>query len=162
MCHIKIDKNNYLRDRTVCRRCYNRNRRKNNGNTIIENEIDKQPKIDNVNNKNTNIMVSAYENHASVFVGPRNVGKIYYMLKTLLQKIGNKGPFHKITRYPNQYPNYKTSTDIKPIDKYKGSLVIFDDMLGARNCSQMDEFSTKGRHENLDSYYISQSFFQLA
>ena len=34
-------------------------------------------------------------------------------------------------------------------------------MLGARNCSQIDEFFTRGRHENLDVYYISQSYFAL-
>ena len=51
---------------------------------------------------------------------------------------GNKGPIHTITRPPNQYPNYKTSIDIKPMDDYKGSTVIFDDILGARNSSQME------------------------
>ena len=34
-------------------------------------------------------------------------------------------------------------------------------MLGARNSSQIDEFLTKGRHEVLDVYYISQSYFAL-
>ena len=34
-------------------------------------------------------------------------------------------------------------------------------MLGARNCSQKDEFSTRGRHEKLDVHYISQSYFAL-
>ena len=34
-------------------------------------------------------------------------------------------------------------------------------MLGARNGSQLDEFFPRGRHENLDLYYISQSFFGL-
>ena len=34
-------------------------------------------------------------------------------------------------------------------------------MLGSRNCSQIDEFFTRGRHENLDVYYISQSYFAL-
>ena len=82
------------------------------------------------------------------------------MLK-VLEKIGNKRPIHIITRSPNQYPNYKTSTDIKPINKYKGSVVIFDDMLGAKNSSQIDEFFTRGRHEDLDVYYISQSYFAL-
>ena len=53
----------------------------------------------------------------------------------------NKRPIHIITRYPNQYPNYKTSTEIKPINKYKGSIVIFDDMLGARNSSQIGDNS---------------------
>ena len=88
------------------------------------------------------------------------MGKTYYLLK-ILEKIGNQRPVHLITRSPNQYSNYKTTTDIKPITKYKGSLIIFDDMLGAKNCSQKDEFFTRGRNENLDVYYISQSYFGL-
>ena len=82
------------------------------------------------------------------------------MLK-VLEKIGNQRPIHIITRSPNQYPNYKTSNEIKPINKYKGSVVIFDDMLGAKNSSQIDEVFTRGRHEDLDVYYISQSYFGL-
>ena len=80
------------------------------------------------------------------------------MLK-VLEKVGNKRSIRIITRSPNQNPNYKTSTENKPINKYKGSIVIFDDMLGARNSSQIDEFFTRGRHEDLDVYYISQSYF---
>ena len=34
-------------------------------------------------------------------------------------------------------------------------------MLGAKNSSQIDEFFTRGRHEDLDVYYISQSYFAL-
>ena len=34
-------------------------------------------------------------------------------------------------------------------------------MLGARNSSQIDEFFTRGRHEDLDVFYISQSYFVL-
>ena len=34
-------------------------------------------------------------------------------------------------------------------------------MLGARNSSQIDEFFTGGRHEDLDVYYSSQSYFAL-
>ena len=158
MCNIKIDENNYLKHKTVCKSCYNRNRRKN---TTIEKEIHTtphQPNIDNVNNKNT--IVSKFENHRHVIIGASNVGKTYYMLK-VLEKIHNKRPIHIITRSPNQNPNYKTSNEIKPINKYKGSIVIFDDMLGAKNSSQIDEFFTRGRHEYLDVYYISQSYFGL-
>ena len=82
------------------------------------------------------------------------------MLK-VLEKIGNKRPTHIITISPNQYPNTKTSNEIKPINKYKGSVVIFDGLLGARSSSQIDEFLTRGRHEDLDVYYISQSYFAL-
>ena len=93
-------------------------------------------------------------------MGPSNVAETYYMLK-IFEKIGNKRPVHIITRSPNQYPKYKTTTDIKPRNKYKGSVVIFDDLLGARNSSQRDEFYTRGRNEDLDVYYISQSYFAL-
>ena len=109
------------------------------------NNIEKT-KIDDDNIKNN---VSTFENHACDVVGPRNVGKTYYMLK-MLKKIGNKRPIQIITRSLNQYPNFKTSNEIKPINKYKGSVVVFDDMLGARNSSQIDEFFTRGRQEALD------------
>ena len=82
------------------------------------------------------------------------------MLK-VLEKRGSQRPIHIITRSPNQYPDYKTSNEIKPINKYKGSVVIFDDMLDARNSSQIDKFFTRGRHEDLDVYYNSQSYFPL-
>ena len=98
------------------------------------NNIEK-PKINKTNKNN----VLTYENLANVVIGPRNVGKTYYILK-VLEKIGNKRPINIIIRSPNQYPNYKTSVEIKPINKYKGSVVIFDDMLGAKNSSQKHEF----------------------
>ena len=34
-------------------------------------------------------------------------------------------------------------------------------MLGDGNCSQIDEFFTRGRHEDLDVFYMSQSYFGL-
>ena len=34
-------------------------------------------------------------------------------------------------------------------------------MLGAQNSSQIDDFFSRGRHENLDVYYISQSYYAL-
>ena len=161
ICNIIIDENNYLKHRTICKKCHNENRRKNNNSL--------PPNIENVNNKkklkinssnNNNDIVSTYENHRHTIIGPSNVGKTFYMLK-ILEKIDKKRSIHIITRSPNQYPNYKTSNEIKPINKYKGSIVIFDDMLGAKNCSQIDEFFTRGRHEDLDVYYISQSYFAL-
>ena len=164
VCDIKIDVDNCKKDRNICKNCYNMNRKKYNNKEKkrkFDGSVDKieKPKIDNVNNNNNDI-VSTYENHRHVVIGPSNVGKTYYMLK-ILEKIGNKRPIHIITRSPNQYPNYKTTTDIKPINKYKGSVVIFDDMLWAKNSSQIDEFFIRGRHEDLDVYYISQSYFAL-
>ena len=171
-CNIMIDINNFKKDRTVCKSCYNINKRKNNINTLPPNKNStsyQQPNIENVDNKkkqkniinkDNNPNLSTYENRANVVIGPRNVGKTYYMLK-VLEKIGKQRPINIITRSPNQYPNYKTNTEIKPINTYKGSVVIFDDMLGARNSSQIDEFFTRGRHEDLDVYCISQSYFAL-
>ena len=154
-----IDENNHLKHRTFCKKSHNENRRKNNNNTITENEINttpQQPKIDKINNNN----VSRYENCANVIIGPRNVGKTNYILK-VLDKLDNKRPISITTRSPNQYPNSKTKNEIKPINKYKGSVVFFDGMLGAPNNSQIDDFFIRGRHEDLDVYYISQSYFAL-
>ena len=159
VCDIKIDVDNCKKDRNICKNCYNMNRKKYNNKEKKRKFDDSVDKIDNVNNNNNDI-VSTYENHRHVVIGPSNVGKTYYMLK-ILEKIGNKRPIHIITRSPNQYPNYKTSTDIKPINKYKGSVVIFDDMLWAKNSSQINEFFTRGIHEDLDVYYINQSYFAL-
>ena len=139
-----IDENNYLKHRTICKKCYNEKRRKNNNNL--------PPNIENINNNknnNNDDIVSKFENHRHVIIGPSNVGKTFYMLK-VLEKTGDKRPIHIINQSSNQYPNYKTSTKIKPIHKYKGSVVKFDDMLGSKNSPQIDEFFTRGRHEDLD------------
>ena len=157
VCNIEIDEDKCKKDRNICKNCYNINRKKYNSN-------EKKRKFDNSVNKikidNGYSIVSKFENHAYVVIGPRNLGKTFYMLK-VLEKIGNKRPIHIITRFPNQYPNFKTSTEIKPKNKYKGSVVIFDDMLGAKNSSLIDEVFTRGRHEDLDVYYIGQSYFGL-
>ena len=163
VCNIEIDEYNCKNDRNICKNCYNINRKKYNNNEKNRKFDDsvnkKKSKIDNVNNAINNI-VSNFTNRANVIIGARTVGKTYYILK-VLEKIGNKRPVHIITRSPNQYPNNKTSNEIKPINKYKGSVVLFDDMLGARNSSQIDKFFTSGRHEDLDVFYISQSYFGL-
>ena len=36
-CGIKIDENIYLKHRTICKKCHNKNKR-NNNNTVIQNE----------------------------------------------------------------------------------------------------------------------------
>ena len=133
----------------------------NNNNKPIQNEIitsNQQSKTDKNNDNNPKI--STYENHAYVVSGPGNVGKTSYTFR-MLERIGNQRPTHIITRSPNQYLSYKTSNEIEPMKKYKGSIVIFKDILGARNSSQTGQFFTRGRHENSDVYYISQSCFDL-
>ena len=75
--------------------------------------------------------------------------------------MGNKRPIHIIPRSPNQYLDYKTSKEVRPVIKYKGSFFNFDDMLGTQNSSQMDEIFKRWRLENSDFFFISQSYFGL-
>ena len=84
VCNIEIDEDNCKKDRNICKECYNINRKKNKNEKERKydgsmNNIEK-PKIDNVSNK---INVPKYENHAYVVIGPRIVGRTYYMLKVL-------------------------------------------------------------------------------
>ena len=50
-CNIKLDKNKYKRDKTVCKDCYNIKKRKYKKKILIQNQ---QPKTDNVKNNNNN------------------------------------------------------------------------------------------------------------
>ena len=165
-CNLEIDKNNYLKDRTVCKSCYNKNRRKNNNNTSIQNQ---QPKSDNdkkekkvaVSVKNTNnnkkkTKVVDSMNNRTLIIGFSNCGKTYLMKHILLQK---QEPTFIITKSINQYPNIKaqTSDEIQPLNEYENSVVVFDDMLLSKQESNIDLFFTRGRHNNNDIYYISQS-----
>ena len=76
-CNIKIDTNNYKKDRTVCKTCYNRNKRKNTlpPNTNIVS--DQQPKIEKVVNKENNTNVSAIENHAYLLLALETPAKLF-------------------------------------------------------------------------------------
>ena len=73
ICTLEKDANNYMKNRTVCKSCYNENRRKNNDFTLIQNQ---QPKIDMINSNNdNNSNVSTFENQAYVVIDTGNVGK---------------------------------------------------------------------------------------
>ena len=72
------------------------------------------------------------------------------------EKFGNKGPIHAVPRSLYQYSNFKTIIDIKPINKYRGFVILFGDIMG--NSSQLDKLITGGRHENLDVYYNSHTY----
>ena len=48
-CNLKLDINNYKKDRTVCKYCYNKKKRKNN---VIQ-----QPKVGNDNNNDRTLLV---------------------------------------------------------------------------------------------------------
>ena len=78
----------------------------------------------------------------------------------LLQK---QEPIFTITKSLYQYPNIKaqTSDEIQPLENYENSTVVFDDMLLSKQQSNIDLFFTWGRHNNINTYYISQSQFHF-
>ena len=152
-CNIKQDINNYKKDRTVCRDCYNEKKRKNN---LVQNEITishQHSKIENNNNNRT------------FLVGPSFLGKTYHMLK-IFSRIPNRDIYIITKSPPEQYTNSKIkikeiSDEIKPINEYENGIIVFDDILGSSNSRFMDQFFIRGRDNNLDIYYLSQSYFDL-
>ena len=119
-CNIKLDINNYKTDRTVCRDCYNKKKRKNE--ITISHQ---QPIIENGNNNN---------NNRTLLVGPSFSGKTYLMLKILSRMIDRD--IYIITKSPpEQYTNSKIkikeiNDEIKPLNEYENGIIVFDDILG--------------------------------
>ena len=145
-CKIKLDINNYKKDRTVCKDCYNKKKTKNN---LIQ-----QPKIENDNNNNRTLLV-----------GPSFSGKTYLMLK-ILSRIPGRDIYITNKSPPEQYTNSKIKIkeicdEIKPLNEYENGIIVFDDILGSSNGRFIDQFFIRGRYNNLDIYYLSQSYFDL-
>ena len=152
-CNIKLDIKNYKKDRTVCRDCYNKKKRKNN---LVPNEITtshQQPKTENYNNNRT------------LLLGPSFSGKTHLMLK-IVSRISDKDIYIITKSPPEQYTNSKikikeTSDEIKPLNEYENGIIVFDYNLGSSNSRYIDQFFVRWRHSNLDIYYLSQSYFDL-
>ena len=86
-CNIKLDINNYKKDRTFCKDCCNRKKRKNN---LTQNKIttsDQQPKFENNNNR-------------TLLVGPSFSGKTYLMLK-ILSRIPDRDIYKSLNHLQN-------------------------------------------------------------
>ena len=150
VCNIKLDINNYKKNRTICRECYNKKKRNNN---LIPNEITtshQQPKIENNNNNRT------------LLVGPSFSGKTYLMLK-ILSRMPDRDIYIITKLPPEQYTNFKIkikeiNDEIKPLNEYENGIIVFDDILGSSISRFIDQFFIRGRHNNLDTYYLSQSY----
>ena len=156
-CNINEDKDNYKKVRDIWKNSYKRKKKR----LLILSQRGPERKFQLPINKSMITKLLFQHLKATAIIGPSNVGKTFYMLK-ILERIDKKRPTHTITRSFIQHPNYKTSNNINSIDKNKESVVIFDGMVGARNSSQIDGFFIRQRHENLDVYYFSQSFFGLS
>ena len=142
-CNIEIDKDNYLEDRTVGQSCYNKNRRQNED---IQALFGLLPR-----------------NNRTLIVGPSFSGKTHLML-TILSRTPDRD-IYRITNSPfEQYSNSRikikeTSCEIKPLSEYENVIIVFDDILDSSNSKFIGQFFLRGRHNNLDIYYLSQSYF---
>ena len=150
-CNIKLDINNYKKDRTVCKDCYNKKKRKNN---LVQNEITtshQQPKSENINKNRT------------LLVGPSFSGKTYLTLK-LPSRIPDRDIYIISKSPPEQYTNSKIkikeiSDEIKPLNEYENGIIVFGDVLGSPNSRLVDQFFIRGRLISLDIYNLSQFYF---
>ena len=111
-------------------------------------------------NKKAKVVDSVNNNNRTLIIGFSNCGKTYLMKHILSQK---QEPIFIITKSLNQYPKIKaqTSDEIQPLNEFENGVVVFDDMLLSKQESNTDLFFTRGRHNNIDIYYISQSYFHL-
>ena len=72
-------------------------------------------------------------------------------------------PFFIITKSLNQYPKIKaqTSNEIQPFENWENSTVVFDYTLLSKQECNIDLFFTRGLHNIIVIYYISQTYFHL-
>ena len=127
------------------------------------------------NNENHNNQIDDNNNqienncNRTLIVGPSFCGKTHLLLNKLqLIRLGN--PEQKIciiTRSPEQYnkieiEDVSVEEDLgdKSNQDFQNCCVVFDDMLDS-NQKLIDPFFTRGRHNDLDVYYLSQSYFDL-
>ena len=150
-CNIKLDINIYKKGRTVCKECYNKNKRENN---LVQNEITtslQQPKIENINR--------------ILSVGPSFLGKTYLMLQ-VLSRIPTRDIYIITKSPPEQHTNSKIkikeiTDENKPLSEYENGIIVFDDISGSSNSGFIDHFFIRGRQNNSDIYHVSLPFFDL-
>ena len=56
--------------------------------------------------------------------------------------------------------DFDCSEEVESLENYQNCVIVFDDMLDS-NQKLIDPFFTRGRHENIDVYYLSQRYFEL-
>ena len=143
------------------------NHNENHDNNNYTNNIITNDDTDN----NDNIMFTGGQQscNRTLIVGPSFCGKTHLLLNKL-QFIRLDNPEQKIciiTRSPEQYNkieiedvSVEEDSGDKSIQDFQNCFVVFDDMLDS-NQKLIDPFFTRGRHNDLDVYYLSQSYFDL-
>ena len=144
-CNILLNDKNMVKNRKKCNKCLNNIRSKN-----------KKPIIKHVYENNTMIGTDR-----TLIIGRSGCGKTFLMLSPLKDK--NSDDVYIICKTDNQYPSkfHNQSREILPLEEYGNKTIVFVDMLGSKEAKDIDAFFTSGRHQNLDIYYISQSWYDL-
>ena len=105
----------------------------------------------------------------TLIVGPSFCGKTYLLLNKLqlFRLYDKEKQIHIITRSPGQYENIQLEDvsveedlEDRTIPDFQNCCVVFDDMLDTSQ-KLKDPFFTRGRHNDLDDYHLSQSYFDL-
>ena len=167
-CTINHDNNNYTN-----------NTESRNENIINHNKENHSNENIIINNDNSdNIMFNR-----TLIVGPSFCGKTHLLLNKLqlIRLNDSEKQIKIITRSPEQYENtallafgieledtegqqscvsVEEDLEDRTIQDFKNCCVVFDDMLD-NNQKLIDPFFTRGRHNDLDVYYLSQSYFDL-
>ena len=88
-------------------------------------------------------------------------GKCFLMLSLLKDK--NPDDVYIVCKTDNQYPSkyHNQSSDTLLLEDYGNKFIVFDDMLGSKEAKDFDAFFTRSPHQNIDIYYISQSWYDL-
>ena len=166
-CIINHDNNNYTNNTEGVSRIINHNDQ-NHENNIINNNDE--------NNNDENITGGQQSCNRTLIVGPSFCGKTHLLLNKLhlIRLYDKEKQIHIITRSPGLYSEAalrNTNTEIedisvdedledRTIQDFQKCCVVFDDMLDTSQ-KILDPFCTRGRHNDLDVYYLSQSYFDL-
>ena len=134
-----------VKNRKKCDKCHN----------IFTNK-NKKPKTKHLYENNTLIKTKRF-----LIIGRSGGGKSFLTLSLLKGK--NPDDVYIICKTDNQYPSkyLNQSSEILPLEDYGNKAIVFDDRLGSKEAKDIDAFFKSGRHQNLDIFYISQSWYEL-
>ena len=168
-CIINHDNNNYTNNEIIN---HNENHDDNNyTNNEIINHNENYDNNNYINNIITNDNNDNIDNNCNrtLIVGPSFCGKTLLLLNKL-QLIRLDNPEQKIriiTRSPEQNSkieiedvSVEEDLEDRTLQDFQNSCVVFDDMLDS-NQKLIDPFFTRGRHNDLNIYFLSQSYFDL-
>ena len=123
--------------------------------------------LNNISNKNRKPItehvfgiITLIKTERTLLIGRSGSGKTFLMLSLLKDK--HPDDVYIICEIDNQYPSkyHNQSSETLPLADYRNETNVIDDMLGSKEVKDIDFFS-RGRHQNLDIYYISQSWYEL-